>query len=81
MFQRLLVFWGVIFSIVTPFIGLILVDREGALQLTTVLPFLTANAVGLLLTVLSECLSCVVMFYCMDKRFKEMGYATHRMPQ
>jgi len=80
MFEKFIIFWGTFFSVLTPLIGTYFISGVSISE-TKILPFLNLNSSVLLIFMLSECLGCVIMFYNMDKRFKELGYSTHRMSE
>jgi hypothetical protein len=84
--SNLLVFWGVILSVGIPsVIGYVWVDSypEGADSVGTALLIIIFASImlsGMIYSILVESVSSVFIFYCFDRRFKELGYESHNMP-
>ena len=82
----MLVFWGVILSVGIPtVIGYIWIDSytDGADSVGTallVIIFASIMLSGMIYSVLVESVSSVFIFYCFDRRFKQLGYQSHNMP-
>jgi hypothetical protein len=85
--SNLLVFWGVIVSVGIPcvvaylWVGLKDSTKNDVGWVLAIVAFGSVMISGMILSILVESVSSVFIFYCFDKRFKELGYATHNMPQ
>ena len=82
----LLVFWGVIISVGIPTVlGIVWMNNVefgpeymGSVVLMIILSSILLS--GMIFSILVESVSSVFVFYCFDKRFRELGFESHNMP-
>lgn len=84
--SNLLVFWGVIISVGIPcilaylWVGLNDQTKDDAPLVILIVALASIMISGMIFSVLVESVSSVFVFYCFDRRFKELGYSSHNMP-
>lgn len=84
--SNLLVFWGVIISVGIPcvvaylWVGLSDKTKDDAGWVIALVAFGSIMISGMVYSVLVESVSSVFIFYCFDRRFRELGYPCHNMP-
>lgn len=83
---NLLVFWGVIISVGIPcvlaylWVGLNKQTEDDVGLVIIIVALASIMISGMIYSILVESVSSVFIFYCFDRRFKELGYASHNMP-
>jgi len=83
---NLLVFWGVIISVGIPcviaylWVGLNNSTKDDVGWVIVLVAFGSIMISGMIYSILVESVSSVFIFYCFDRRFRELGYACHNMP-
>jgi hypothetical protein len=83
---NLLVFWGVIISVGIPcivaylWVGLNEQTKNDTGLVILIVALASIMISGMIFSVLVESVSSVFVFYCFDRRFKELGYSCHNMP-
>lgn len=83
---NLLVFWGVIISVGIPcvvaylWVGLNDKTKDDTAWVILLVAFGSIMISGMIYSVLVESVSSVFIFYCFDRRFKDLGYPCHNMP-
>lgn len=84
--SNLLVFWGIIISVGIPcviaylWVGLKESTKNDAGWVIALVAFGSIMISGMIYSILVESVSSVFIFYCFDRRFKELGYPCHNMP-
>jgi hypothetical protein len=82
----LLVFWGVILSVGVPlvisylWVGLDNSTKNDAGMVMVIVAFTSIMVSGMVFSILVESVSSVFIFYCFDRRFRELGLESHNMP-
>lgn len=83
---NLLVFWGIIISVGLPcvvaflWVGLNEDTKNDAGWVIMLVIIGSIMVSGMVYSVLVESVSSVFIFYCFDKRFRDLGYQCHNMP-
>ena len=83
---NLLVFWGIIISVGIPcvisylWVGLNEKTKDDVGWVIILVAFGSIMISGMIFSILVESVSSVFIFYCFDRRFKELGYPCHNMP-
>ena len=80
----LLVFWGVVLTTgLTAIISYYWVSNESADVIAMIMVISVLGAImisSIVFSVLVEAVSSVFVFYCLDAKFKELGFDSHNMP-
>lgn len=83
---NLLVFWGIIISVAIPciiaylWVGLNDKTADDAPLVILLVALASIMLSGMIYSILVESVSSVFVFYCFDRRFKELGFSSHNMP-